>query len=314
MALEDRCSPPGAQSPTGIPQSPASSTSPSPPIHYHHHQQQSITNTRNLFFNNFRRSPSAIEMSPHVSKTELPSPTSSPHHHRIHQHHHDDDDDERTTTTMKFKEELNTSTHSNDEESGDETSQDGGATPAVPISFSICNILSENFGKLKHKSKSSAVLFRPYDLVKSSGVESKKSPSSYCNAVDYSNRQKEIFEENIFKLSATNYPRIHEEVYNSQKYGDKNQPLGALSKTISQIGQTIVSSVATVPMARNTFSPKSESGFSGLSSQLPLQRNDSGVESSDDTRSESGSTKDENGQVWPAWVFCTRYSDRPSSG
>ena len=21
-----------------------------------------------------------------------------------------------------------------------------------------------------------------------------------------------------------------------------------------------------------------------------------------------------NGQLWPAWVFCTRYSDRPSSG
>lgn len=24
--------------------------------------------------------------------------------------------------------------------------------------------------------------------------------------------------------------------------------------------------------------------------------------------------KDANGQVWPAWVYCTRYSDRPSSG
>lgn len=42
---------------------------------------------------------------------------------------------------------------------------------------------------------------------------------------------------------------------------------------------------------------------------------DSGMESSDDTKSETGSTKDENGsQLWPAWIYCTRYSDRPSSG
>lgn len=43
-------------------------------------------------------------------------------------------------------------------------------------------------------------------------------------------------------------------------------------------------------------------------------RPDSGVDSSDDTKSETGSTKDENGQSWPAWIYCTRYSDRPSSG
>lgn len=28
----------------------------------------------------------------------------------------------------------------------------------------------------------------------------------------------------------------------------------------------------------------------------------------------SDQEKDSNGQVWPAWVYCTRYSDRPSSG
>lgn len=43
---------------------------------------------------------------------------------------------------------------------------------------------------------------------------------------------------------------------------------------------------------------------------------DSGMESSDDTRSETGSTTTEGGknEMWPAWVYCTRYSDRPSSG
>ncbi|XP_068145969.1 segmentation polarity homeobox protein engrailed [Drosophila tropicalis] len=43
---------------------------------------------------------------------------------------------------------------------------------------------------------------------------------------------------------------------------------------------------------------------------------DSGMESSDDTRSETGSTTTDGGknEMWPAWVYCTRYSDRPSSG
>ncbi|XP_019930937.2 segmentation polarity homeobox protein engrailed [Aedes albopictus] len=43
--------------------------------------------------------------------------------------------------------------------------------------------------------------------------------------------------------------------------------------------------------------------------------NDGGM-SSDDARSETGSSKDgESGSnLWPAWVYCTRYSDRPSSG
>lgn len=31
-------------------------------------------------------------------------------------------------------------------------------------------------------------------------------------------------------------------------------------------------------------------------------------------KSESLPDKDSDGQVWPAWVYCTRYSDRPSSG
>ncbi|KAL7738602.1 hypothetical protein ACLKA6_006898 [Drosophila palustris] len=62
---------------------------------------------------------------------------------------------------------------------------------------------------------------------------------------------------------------------------------------------------------------------SGAASQSPQPipppsavSRDSGMESSDDTRSETGSTTTEGGknEMWPAWVYCTRYSDRPSSG
>lgn len=47
---------------------------------------------------------------------------------------------------------------------------------------------------------------------------------------------------------------------------------------------------------------------------IPPPTRESGMESSDDAKSETSSTKDDGTQLWPAWVYCTRYSDRPSSG
>ncbi|XP_055839005.1 segmentation polarity homeobox protein engrailed-like [Episyrphus balteatus] len=132
---------------------------------------------------------------------------------------------------------------------------------------------------------------------------------------------------------------------------EKMAPLGSLCKAVSQIGQpsqqmssssspalqpSIQSScMSSPPPASNisctssasSSSSSSASGIGSTSSNTSRKCNspqpipppsvvsrDSGMESSDDTRSESGSTKDENGQMWPAWVYCTRYSDRPSSG
>ncbi|XP_017492865.1 PREDICTED: segmentation polarity homeobox protein engrailed-like, partial [Rhagoletis zephyria] len=127
--------------------------------------------------------------------------------------------------------------------------------------------------------------------------------------------------------------------------------LGSLCKAVSQIGQTVAapacssassatsaSSIASPPPASNascTSSSASSSTSAGSSlncsptSRLPSKSSspqpipppsavsrDSGMESSDDTRSETGSTTTEGGksEMWPAWVYCTRYSDRPSSG
>lgn len=134
----------------------------------------------------------------------------------------------------------------------------------------------------------------------------------------------------------------------------KYPPLGNLCKTVSQIGQipsTPPSSLnSSKSPARSESSPNKKSlkrpssqldnakGTGSLSSDstsatvstssstpnettTAMPRNhqsnslDSGMESSDDTKSETGSSKDENGsQLWPAWIYCTRYSDRPSSG
>ncbi|CAD7013347.1 unnamed protein product [Ceratitis capitata] len=128
--------------------------------------------------------------------------------------------------------------------------------------------------------------------------------------------------------------------------------LGSLCKAVSQIGQTVsapacsstssaasASSLASPPPASNASSASSSTSTSASAgsslNSSPTSRNmpskssspqpipppsavsrDSGMESSDDTRSEAGSTTTDGGknEVWPAWVYCTRYSDRPSSG
>lgn len=132
----------------------------------------------------------------------------------------------------------------------------------------------------------------------------------------------------------------------------KYPPLGNLCKTVSQIGLSTPVAAAVTPINNKITSPlaalsASQKKFNGResvesTSTVASQSNnsvsaggaskdtnsvaattrtpqsnslDSGMESSDDTKSESGSTKDENGsQSWPAWIYCTRYSDRPSSG
>ncbi|XP_067634255.1 segmentation polarity homeobox protein engrailed isoform X2 [Eurosta solidaginis] len=130
--------------------------------------------------------------------------------------------------------------------------------------------------------------------------------------------------------------------------------LGSLCKAVSQIGQSVTvstcsgastasstnaSSIASPPPGSNASSASSTASSSmsasgslnsSPTSRMPLSKcsspqpipppsaisRDSGMESSDDTRSETGSTTTEGGknEMWPAWVYCTRYSDRPSSG
>ncbi|XP_037941961.1 segmentation polarity homeobox protein engrailed-like [Teleopsis dalmanni] len=126
--------------------------------------------------------------------------------------------------------------------------------------------------------------------------------------------------------------------------------LGSLCKAVSQIGQSVptpatsansnasaaTTCISSPPPASNastiSTASSSTSAVSSLNSsptsRLPSKSSspqpipppsavsrDSGMESSDDTRSETGSTTTEGGknEMWPAWVYCTRYSDRPSS-
>ncbi len=205
------------------------------------------------------------------------------------------------------------------------------------ITFSITNILSENFGKINKKSEKKSLLFRPYDIDSISNTKSSQVNRTINNksvlrldsesALDFS-KNNYLEKSNILNsFNQSVYPRIHEEILNSKKYQQhlsdsafsKIPPLGNLCKTVSQIGRQSTPS----PVVRNDLLPspissvstaRSEGNGAQNSHQIGASR-DSGMESSDDAKSESGSTKDDNGsQLWPAWVYCTRYSDRPSSG
>lgn len=204
------------------------------------------------------------------------------------------------------------------------------------ITFSITNILSEKFGKINKKCEKKSSLFRPYDIDSICNTKSQvnrtinnklTSRLDSESALDFS-RNNYLEKSNILNnFNQSVYPRIHEEILNSKKYQQhlsesafsKIPPLGNLCKTVSQIGRQSTPS----PVVRNDLLPspissvssaRNEGNGSQNSHQIVANR-DSGMESSDDAKSESGSTKDDNGsQLWPAWVYCTRYSDRPSSG
>lgn len=222
------------------------------------------------------------------------------------------------------------------EEEDTMSSTDEQPTPP-PVSFSITNILSDTFGKTLKRQRGN--LFRPYDI-KEQHLSPAKPPTIIPNyplipAMDHSafiqNRLEEIYTyrkmvDSLGSLgSFSAYPRIHEEILNShrkftQKLDDRHDrqpmvvtkppqstpPLGNLCKTVSQIGRPQVTPTPA------SISPKSDR--SSLISP-PIAQRTADIDSSDDTKSETSSTtKDDSGQMWPAWVFCTRYSDRPSSG
>lgn len=310
-----------------------------------------------------------------------------------------------------------------EEHNGNDENIIGNQQTPTPISFSITNILSNNFGskiasrKMTIERKSS--LFRPYDVElrqnelrcasrqrSDDGDEDEDEeeivvadpepmPKFTNGAIDFSSNAtrngaqppqphlhhplmphslqtpiySNFYAHNQYPALANNiYPRLHEEILNSQKkyqqYYQTTQllndsvlskypPLGNLCKTVSQIGQstpvgavTPINSKITSPIAALTATQKkfngresveststvasqsnhsmsagasketSNSNSTAATTKTPQSNSlDSGMESSDDTKSETGSTKDENGsQLWPAWIYCTRYSDRPSSG
>lgn len=98
-------------------------------------------------------------------------------------------------------------------------------------------------------------------------------------------------------LKTKSSPKISFRPYETGSSGEQQKklfgiaPLGSLCQAVSQIGSI-------------TSSPSSSSSGGSLISKSPTLQSPEEVK------------KDENNvpKLWPAWVYCTRYSDRPSSG
>lgn len=161
--------------------------------------------------------------------------------------------------------------------------------PTVSINFSINNILHPEFGltAIRKTSKiegpkpvgpNHSILYKPYDLskpVSSSGLNFQKTFS-----FDYLKSKHD---------DATNLP-----------------PLGGLKQTVSQIGEIKEKDIPKITPEQSQKRPDSASSIvSSTSSGTPSTCGS--VDTA--TQSQSG-----NATLWPAWVYCTRYSDRPSSG
>lgn len=178
------------------------------------------------------------------------------------------------------------------------------ATNSGNLKFSISQILSDSFGNFDaarhhlqqqqqhHRMKITnhhhhPLLFRPYDLDLELRNSSRKLKNNFSNLFN--------------SFSSKKLEEFCDSKLNSSSSISNGLPNHRISGSVAK------DSVSTASRASSVHS-----------SSYSRPQDSSGLDSSDDTRSESGgSTKEDNGQgqsAWPAWVYCTRYSDRPSSG
>lgn len=98
---------------------------------------------------------------------------------------------------------------------------------------------------------------------------------------------------NLNNNSSTSSLRLSSERLNSEA----RVPIASELKSGSSLQNNLVTSSVSVAIPPNTEKPRP------------------GADPIDLSKSESeGSSKGDGPMVWPAWVYCTRYSDRPSSG
>lgn len=170
------------------------------------------------------------------------------------------------------------------------------------LHFSISNILKPEFGSSairkttnkiegpKHGGPTHSILYKPYEIAK--GLED--SEQIERNA-----------EDSPFKTA----------------------PLGSLCNTVSQIGTKNFATKALKSQESLAKSNGFSSSFGASKDDLNSIRRPDSANSSISTSSSNvssqqgvagGSDDAKSGDAanpqWPAWVYCTRYSDRPSSG
>lgn len=193
------------------------------------------------------------------------------------------------------------------------------------IGFSISHILSDNFGPKPVKiepNQNERSIFRPFEMknfISNDSYVNGKPIVQNPSSVFLSNfRLSEIFDYSTKYLSPqsnsdnslrnslfTSYPKIHQAIRNNQPSSDlrsitpKIQPLGGISKTISQIGQEIRLLSSSPSPTLETFAP---SRVNNSSNSAKIQQSSTDSIDSDDCTSETSTSKDDGQKMWPAWV------------
>lgn len=173
----------------------------------------------------------------------------------------------------------------------------------TPLRFSVTNILRPDFGReailTKAASKqpvlSSSITINPVqapqdnslslprDLSLSSARLSPQSPPSTSYAI---HREKDTFSQS----GLTSPMRL-----------SRSGSLESLASSRSSVTST---SITSVPSSSSTSSTIGADSLNG-----------DGTTNGGNTNTSASQKNNTNGQsLWPAWVYCTRYSDRPSSG
>lgn len=149
--------------------------------------------------------------------------------------------------------------------------------PSAPVAFSINNILHPEFGLNA--------------IRKTNKIEGPK-PAGLNHSILY--KPYELSKE----YSKFEYIKSKE----SNDFGAL-PPLGGLRQAVSNIGEQIKEKE--IPKSVEAKRPDSASSIVSSTSSGTL----STCGSTDTSQTSQG-----NSSLWPAWVYCTRYSDRPSSG
>ncbi|XP_015110328.1 homeobox protein engrailed-2b-like [Diachasma alloeum] len=158
-----------------------------------------------------------------------------------------------------------------------------------PLRFSVVNILRPDFGRdaIISKSTSRTASLSPVQL-------SHPSPSSLPRDLSVSSR-----------LVSPQSPAVHRD---SESFSGSTSPLqrhSALSRSgslesLASNRSSVTGSLTGTPSLSSAASTIGAESVSG----------DSIIGSASQTNTTSGGGQ----SLWPAWVYCTRYSDRPSSG
>lgn len=160
------------------------------------------------------------------------------------------------------------------------------------LPFSIDNILRPAFGNQKR-------LFSPtsgFPLSPNSPSESSSPSNPFVNS-SLSNLRNIVAASQIQSQS-------------NSLMGIKKEPSSSPSSAASNVNNnTIVNQPVDLSSKNSSSGSCNTTGSSSSSSN-----SDDNKDGKKDDDVPPGMVKGPNGQLWPAWVFCTRYSDRPSSG